>query len=1117
MKKIILIIFSILISYASFSQQINIQLTITDSLTKESLPFATVYLKNAGIGTTSNVDGKAELKLDTEKNKDTLICSYLGYQTKEFFIDLNKTTHLDILLSSSTNNLKEVVVTYKKPLTSNKILKNCIKNTEKNYSNIPINIKGLYRETLKENDKYIYLNEAVVNIHYTKYPQNKLDRKIWRDYYYDDTYAFEFEGSSFREFPTHFNTKEDKVKLIEARTSDNWSRFNVDRPIAGGPLSLTSKDFIKYRYDFLNPNVFNKYTYIKKENQYVNNHSCYVLHFYPNKANRKMVFDYARKQKRSIYVGKLYIDIETFAVVKMEYQLAKDVDFGFYRNHVYLDDITTIDYQKKESTWYLKKIKRTKTKPLKPKTSLNNVLYETNQELIITEIVTDSVVQFNEDEIWKHTRLTTLRNKDLLYNPDFWKEYKKKNYPVLSEKIKQDLESKASLEKQFKERFKQKENLAIPTTKKVDFVFDYPIEKLGDNYQWFADSTQQIELYSYLEKENEFAKNYIIPYKSHQKKYFNSLNNFYPKDTSDIKKIYPKGTLKYDEDSLENLVLYEYIDSINRTPIFNATKFQESRKNSYILFVKPYHNTIGIVYTNNGGLNNHLIIQSKETATILDSIFNVSSYEWFNESILLYTKSNHLKRSDKLFQRDLIHKKDSLILFEKDLTYDIRLSKSKSYIICTVESKDESEIYLIKKEDNYPSLELLQERQLGITYSVKEFDNHIYMMTNKNAINNKILILENNNSWKEIIPHEKDVLITNFVITKNYFVLKTYKNSYLEIKYKRKNESKWKNIDFKKKIFNAEIGLLDKDKIKIYYSSPSSPFIQCEFELLNEVLTKIKPTKIKRGIYPHYHKTERLWAKSKDGTKIPITLIRSSSPKKKHKGLILKAYGAYGSYPMGNNFNAKDAILLNAGFTIAYAHIRGEITMGNQWYFDGKLLNKENSFNDYIACAEYLIKKKITTPEYLVGYGNSAGGLIMGTVINRRPELFNTVILDHPYLDVLTTMMNDALPLTTDEYKEWGNPVEPEVYKYIKNYSPYQNIKKQEYPNLLFIAGSNDFQTPVWQIAKYVAKLREYNTGNNNILFKTDIGSGHAGNRSGKEWIKELSFQYAYIYSNLFE
>jgi oligopeptidase B len=257
--------------------------------------------------------------------------------------------------------------------------------------------------------------------------------------------------------------------------------------------------------------------------------------------------------------------------------------------------------------------------------------------------------------------------------------------------------------------------------------------------------------------------------------------------------------------------------------------------------------------------------------------------------------------------------------------------------------------------------------------------------------------------------------------------------------------------------------------------------------------------------------------KSKDGVKIPITLSKSSSPRRQHKGLILKSYGAYGAYAGGSSFSAEDLILMNDGFSIAYAHVRGESTMGSHWYNDGKLLNKENTFNDYIACAEFLIKKKYTDADHLVGYGQSAGGLLMGVVINRRPELFNTVILDHPFLDALTTMMDESLPLTTTHYKEIGNPHIPEFYDYIKAYSPYHNIEQQEYPNLLFIASSNDFQTQTWQIAKYVAKIREMNSGNTTILFKTDVGSGHMGSTIPDQWMRDLAYQYAFVYGNLFK
>ena len=215
------------------------------------------------------------------------------------------------------------------------------------------------------------------------------------------------------------------------------------------------------------------------------------------------------------------------------------------------------------------------------------------------------------------------------------------------------------------------------------------------------------------------------------------------------------------------------------------------------------------------------------------------------------------------------------------------------------------------------------------------------------------------------------------------------------------------------------------------------------------------------------------------------------------------------------NFEPEELVLLNKGFTIVHAHVRGSRAKGDLWYQQGKLLNKKNSFNDYISCANYLIENGYTTPAYLVGYGQSAGGLIMGYVINERPDLFKAIILDYPYLDVINTMISEKLPLTTSELKEWGNLKEKAHFENIKSYSPYQNIKPQTYPNLFFFAGLKDFQTPYWQIAKTVAKLRTNNKGENDILLKTNLSGGHLG-IGGENWLKKSAYQYAFIIRSLF-
>ncbi|NQX98626.1 MAG: carboxypeptidase-like regulatory domain-containing protein, partial [Flavobacteriales bacterium] len=281
-----------------------------------------------GIGTTSNFEGKAQLKIKTNNSdSDTLICSYIGYQTKTIQVDLSKSINLNILLSQSSTTLSEFVIIYKKPLTTKQILKKCLKNTSKNYSNIPVNLNGLYRETLKEDNNYIYLNEAVVDIHYTKYIQNRIDRNTYRKWQYDDEYAFEYKATWFDGFPNQFNTIDDKVRIVESRSSESSSLNNLDMPMTGNPLSLTAKDYVKYRYDFFNPNTFKNYIYTKKESELVNNKHCYVIQFHPKPSSKKVIFNHIFKNKNGIYTGRIYIEKSSFAIVKMDYQLLQSFDY----------------------------------------------------------------------------------------------------------------------------------------------------------------------------------------------------------------------------------------------------------------------------------------------------------------------------------------------------------------------------------------------------------------------------------------------------------------------------------------------------------------------------------------------------------------------------------------------------------------------------------------------------------------------------------------------------------------------------------------------------------------------------------------------------------------------
>ena len=447
---------------------------------------------------------------------------------------------------------------------------------------------------------------------------------------------------------------------------------------------------------------------------------------------------------------------------------------------------------------------------------------------------------------------------------------------------------------------------------------------------------------------------------------------------------------------------------------------------------------------------------------------------------------------------------DTILYTEADPKFDVEVSKKDGQIYCTVQSKTENEIYLIPSGLKNPELKLICKRKPGTLVTVKA-DETLYLLKND----------ENNNCTIEQLDFDNpDVLLSNIKIDpddyiidilplKDAIVANTYTNSIPKLKYFDKVDRLWQEIDFDFGLGDYNLISAEEDtNIFVFsFSSPAHPFTKYRYEIEKSKLKKLTTDGL---VHPRYYKnvsTKRLWAKSYDGVQIPITLIQNP---KKNVGLILKAYGAYGAITTPS-FDARDAILLEQGYSIAYAHVRGESILGLSWYKSGRELLKENSILDYLSCAEYVIKQKLTTADNLVGYGQSAGGLIIGQPINLKPELFKTVILDHPYLDVVNTMMNDTLPLTIDEYKEWGNPTNLDTYNYLLNYSPYQNISPQKYPNVLLVASYKDYRTPIWQISKYLVNLRENNLSDTNILLLTDMNSGHIGSTTEKEWIKLFS------------
>ncbi|MFT5777285.1 MAG: protease II [Crocinitomicaceae bacterium] len=1112
----IILILLLIVPLGSFGQ--DLQILVTDSTTNAPLPFVNVYLKNSGIGASTDMEGSASFEQVNLLENDLIIVSYIGYNKLELAFSKNDVhSTLEIKLVPSDLLLPEVVINYVKPPKPEKIIRKAIKYTDKNYSNHDVIFNALYRETIDEDGTFIQLNEAITKTYYTGYPQKKLDPKIWQDWNYDESYAFELEGShAFYPLLKDFNTREDQQTVVASRHSQNLSKHGIENTLIGDPLLLFAFDKIKYQYDFINPSILNKYVFKLEQTEDLNNESCYVISFHPKSSERKFRVDQSRKNKSAIYVGRMYITKESYALVKFQYKLAVERDFGFFNVRMPLDYQVEMDYKKQDGFYAIDHIKFTETKRVGKKDNGASILHTATKELYILDLETSDVTPFADSILFKSTTYSAIRHYKKNYNPDFWKTLKLPTHTEFSQKVRLDLELDKPLVEQFNS-FKNEKKIALdePIVFKEYHSFDYHNNSLVDSLHWMASPSYQHKFRTYLLAENRYAKNELVEDKKYQKKLFEQLNTFYPKEIDSLKVIKP-GTYFVKEDDQENDIFYLQKDSIEKNKVLNVSAFKSRHPNVFIKHLIPNQskNLILISYEEVGIIGSFISVLPFGDTNEIVSIPNMYTVQWCTDSAFIYSKTNKLGRADELRYHTIDNKIDSLIYAESDSTFDVEVIKEKEYLFCSIQSKTENEIYWITSTSGIPTLELVRARKDGVINSIRYSDG-LYLLVNDENSGSSIecSTFEMPNHPTTRIKSSKDDYIVDFLPLEHGIIAQVYEHSIPKLKYLNTGDNKWKELELDLGIGQYDL-VPSQEKINGFifsFSSPSHPYTTFRYDFTTEKLLEVSKTTLKNKFWHKNISVKRIWAKSSDGVKIPITLVKNRAFSKGQRGLILNVYGAYGGITTPS-FDAKEAILLQQGYAIAYAHVRGESILGDNWYKEGRELKKKNSISDYLACAEYLIKKGFTPPTSLIGYGNSAGGIVVAQAVNEKPEIFHTIILDHAYLDVINTMMNETLPLTIDEYKEWGNPQNKEVFDYLMNYSPYQNIKRQKYPNVLFIASYQDYQTPVWQIAKYAAKLRENNLSDTDIILLTDMNSGHIGNTTGKEWIKLFARTYSFVH-----
>jgi oligopeptidase B len=414
--------------------------------------------------------------------------------------------------------------------------------------------------------------------------------------------------------------------------------------------------------------------------------------------------------------------------------------------------------------------------------------------------------------------------------------------------------------------------------------------------------------------------------------------------------------------------------------------------------------------------------------------------------------------------------------------------------------------------------ELFMPRQRGHEYSIDHFGGHFYIRTNDGAENFRLMRAPVGRTarehWEEVLPHRDDVLLQNFEIFRDHLVVSERRNGLPRLRIRPWTGSGEHYIEFEEPSYLAYISTnreFDTRLLRFGYTSLTTPTSIYDYDMQSRERELLKRDEVLGGYDPADYRTERLEATARDGTRVPVSLVyRREQRRDGPQPLLLYGYGAYGA-STEPTFSSIRLSLLDRGFIYAIAHVRGGQELGRRWYDDGKLLKKQNTFTDFIDVAEHLVARHYTSPGHLYAQGGSAGGLLMGAVINIRPDLFHGVIAAVPFVDVVTTMLDASIPLTTGEYDEWGNPNDPTYYKYMLSYSPYDNVTAQQYPHLLVTSGLHDSQVQFWEPTKWVARLRARREGDSRLLLRTNMEAGHGGASGRYRRWREIAFEYAFL------
>ena len=651
-----------------------------------------------------------------------------------------------------------------------------------------------------------------------------------------------------------------------------------------------------------------------------------------------------------------------------------------------------------------------------------------------------------------------------------------------------------------------------------------------DNYYWL-NKREDPNVIDYLNKENEYTNSQMEDTKEIQKNLFNELKARIKEEDESVPYEFNGYSYwrKFREGDEHPIYLRKKIESKDEEILLNGNELAKEHDFFDIgdYDISPNNELLAYGFDTLSRRIYQIKIKNLKTGELFNEVLEntTGSMVWANDNkTIFYTKQDQQTlRSNQIFAHEIgtDQSEDILIFEEKDETFYCYVYKSKSenYIIINSSSTLSDEYRLIPSTDPLSEPKVFQPRVKGLEYSIYHKNDQFYILTNEDHHNFSLKTCDINNTnkenWNTYIEGNNKVLIEGIDVFQDFLVITERKDGLLHLKVMDLENNKSSYIPFDEPSYVVQTNsnlLMNTNQLRFSYNSMVNPGTIYDYDMKLKTTKTLKEKEIIGGYEKSEYVSERLWAEGRDGAKVPISMVYKKGVKLNGENpTLLYAYGSYG-YSIDPTFSSNRLSLLNRGFIFAIAHIRGGEDLGRSWYEDGKLLKKKNTFYDFIDCGKYLTEQNYTSANKLYAAGGSAGGLLMGAVINMEPSLFKGVIAHVPFVDVVTTMLDESIPLTTGEYDEWGNPNNSDYYNYMLSYSPYDNIEKKEYPNLLVTTGLHDSQVQYWEPAKWEAKLRANKTDNNLLLIKTNMSAGHGGASGRFEYLKEIALDYAFLF-----